>query len=141
MVPASVRVEGAVLEVLSHFEELARARGVEFRVEADLRIEAAVEDRELHAILKELVGNAVRATTRGGWVRVNAQPEHDGVLISVKDSGRGFTSPKLREALSASSGGLSRVAGVVRSRGGRWWANSKAGKGATFYIALPRIPS
>ncbi|MBI5200289.1 MAG: ATP-binding protein [Elusimicrobia bacterium] len=136
--PSGVRVEGAVLEVLAQFEELARARGIEFRVEADLRIETHLPESELRVILKELVANAMQAAKRGGWVRVCVQPDPEYVLISVKDNGRGLSAPKLRSALNARIGGFGRLLGVVRAGGGRLWANSKAGKGSTFYVALPR---
>ncbi|SMQ30380.1 PAS domain S-box-containing protein [Pseudomonas helmanticensis] len=71
--------------------------------------------------------------------------EIDEVLVDIKDSGPGITSdqmPNLFEAFftTKSEGmgmGLSICRSIIEAHGGRIWATSEKGLGATFHLALP----
>ncbi|MFL6712199.1 MAG: sensor histidine kinase, partial [Sulfurifustis sp.] len=79
-------------------------------------------------------------------VRATAQPTE--TVIAVIDHGAGIPEAHLphlfnrfwqggTQRKSGAGLGLSIAAGIVRAHGGRIWAESNVGAGATFYIALP----
>jgi signal transduction histidine kinase len=95
-----------------------------------------------------LMLNAIEAMNdAGGELVVKSELTDAGdVLISVSDTGTGF--PKENEGhifeaffttKSQGSGmGLAISRSIVESHGGRLWATGNLGRGATFYVRLPR---
>lgn len=114
-------------------------------VEADLR--------QLSQVLANLLGNALKFTDPGGWVRVGtAQPAADRVLIEVADSGIGIGEEHLSRIFdrfyqvdSSSTRsytglglGLAISRAVVERHGGVLSVQSVQGEGSTFRVELPR---
>ncbi|UCC64735.1 MAG: GAF domain-containing protein [Anaerolineae bacterium] len=118
---------------------------------------AWADNRLIERTLENLVGNAIKFTPDGGWVKVAAQAiEHKGdgqeaqpseVSISVSDSGPGIL-PELQGRLfqkfvsgrqhgSGSGLGLAFCKLVVEAHGGRIWVESEPDKGTTFTFTLP----
>src|SRR5881409_3728143 len=108
---------------------------------------------ELQQMLLNLLINAEQAlvaveTSRTIVVRTAASEEE--VRLEVADSGPGIA-PEIRAKMfdpffttkpeGVGTGlGLSICYGIAREHGGRIWAHSQPGRGATFYVALPRDP-
>jgi PAS domain S-box-containing protein len=105
----------------------------------------------LRAAIAELVDNAVRFTASRSPAHISIQPlvtDRD-VGIAVEDNGIGFPPEhasrvfRVFERLQAGNGssghgiGLALVERVAQRHGGRAWAESVPGTGATFYLALP----
>jgi signal transduction histidine kinase len=104
----------------------------------------------LRQAFANIVGNAIKYSRRSGQPRIEVgrfASEH-GVGIFVRDNGPGFPATegeKLFEPFfrlgprdSESAGvGLSIVRRIVERHGGRVWAESQPGQGATFRMALP----
>ena len=107
--------------------------------------------RSFQEILQNLLDNAVRYTSAGGHIRVNASVEGLEILLSVADTGIGI--PKAEQdriferfyradaARSRESGGtglgLSIVKHLVESNGGKIRVDSEVGQGSTFCVYLP----
>ncbi len=119
-------------------------------------VDGVVED--LERMLVNLVGNALKFTADGGWVRctvgpVAAAPEL--VRIEVADNGLGipvaeqpelftrfFRSTTAESHLIPGTGlGLSIVAAIVRQHGGTVRVRSAHLEGSTFTVDLPRTRS
>jgi signal transduction histidine kinase len=117
---------------------------VHVRCAPDLAV--AVERNLLERAVRNLVANAIEATTDGGAVEVEAVPEAAGEIgISVRDEGRGIAREDLRELLragrsgSGGSGlGTASARDCVRSLGGRLLVRSRPRAGTEFVIRLPR---
>ena len=102
--------------------------------------------------LTNLVGNAIKFSPAGGVVRLEAAASDDRVTFSVHDQGRGIPEEKLLavfepfEQVDSSDArqkggtglGLAISRGIVERHGGRIWAESVAGRGATVRFFLPR---
>jgi PAS domain S-box-containing protein len=122
-------------------------------VTLDLRLAADLPSVQADRILIEqallnLVNNAFAA------VADNPQPERrvsiatsaqaDGVLVEVTDNGCGVLDPEriFETFYSTTPGGLGMgltiVRSIVNSHGGRVWAESAAGGGASLHLYLPR---
>lgn len=114
----------------------------------------ADEDRSLQ-VLTNLVGNALQYTPAGGMITVSAQPVHEEIQISIRDTGTGIRPEHLarifdrfyrvdksrsRQAGGGSGIGLTIARALVEAQGGRIWAESEgAGKGSTFRFTLPKV--
>jgi signal transduction histidine kinase/CheY-like chemotaxis protein len=104
----------------------------------------------LRQVLINLLNNAARFTAQGGVEIRLEQAEHE-VRLAVADTGIGIPADKLArvfdefEQLGAqthrryggSGLGLAISKQFVELHGGRIWAESLPGAGATFYVALP----
>jgi signal transduction histidine kinase len=82
----------------------------------------------------------------GGVLTVKTEPGEGGqVLISVSDTGVGLPAGRADEIFNAffttkpqgTGMGLAISRSVVESHGGRLWATSHDGRGATFHFSLP----
>ncbi len=117
------------------------------------RLEPAFGDPALlRQVWSNLLGNAVKFTAKKKARRIEAasRAEADETVYFVQDNGAGFDMryyDKLFGVFQRLHGssefpgtgiGLSIVQRVVARHGGRTWAEGEAGKGATFYFALPR---
>jgi signal transduction histidine kinase len=107
---------------------------------------------QIHRVLTNLVGNALKFTPDGGAVAVTADRDKDGVKLSVRDTGAGIPADKIgrlfskfyqveetREAArSRGTGlGLTICTGIVEGHGGKIWVESELGRGSTFLFTLP----
>src|SRR4029453_19118541 len=93
--------------------------------------------------------NAVKYTTRGGRIEIEAVPDRGDVVIRVRDTGVGIAArdlPRIWDRLyrgdqsRATRGlglGLSLVRASVEAQGGTVSVESTPGKGSTFTLPLP----
>jgi len=99
--------------------------------------------------IANLIENAVKFSPPGGRVHVGVTPTSDEAIVRVVDQGAGLPASELervfepfyRRSGSAGGGaglGLAITRGFVAANGGRVWAESRPGQGATFAVALPR---
>jgi signal transduction histidine kinase len=109
----------------------------------------------LRRVLDNLVGNAIKFTSRGGTITVRARQRASHVVLEVSDTGIGIEDDQLdriferfyqvnRSSKKQYGGmglGLALVKEVVEAHGGTVSVTSELGKGSTFAVALPTIPS
>ncbi len=105
----------------------------------------------LTQVLRNLVRNAVAHTDRGDRITVAASAENGNIEFAVSDEGPGIPTQHLdrlfdrfyrvdggRAATEGGSGlGLAIAKAIVEAHGGRIWAESAPGTGATIRFALP----
>jgi signal transduction histidine kinase/CheY-like chemotaxis protein len=104
--------------------------------------------------LTNLLGNAIKFSPPGGTVRVSAVRQAGSVLFTVSDEGRGIPADQLEAVFGrfvqidsadtrdqgGTGLGLAICRGIVELHGGRIWAESAPGQGATFKVMLPAAP-
>ena len=105
----------------------------------------------LHVILTNLLANAWKFSSHHDTARieVGARDEEDERVYFVKDDGDGFDPAQAKHLFGAFQRyhsaddfegdgiGLATVQRLVARHGGRIWAESAVGRGATFYFTLP----
>jgi two-component system sensor histidine kinase KdpD len=105
-----------------------------------------VDGAQAERVLVNLIENALKFSSPTDPVEVSIQTVEDEVRIRVADRGPGLTKPELEhifdpfERSGAESGtglGLAIARGFAEANGGRLWADSKEGGGATFVLAFP----
>jgi two-component system phosphate regulon sensor histidine kinase PhoR len=147
----SVELRSVVAKVFDDFKSRAEAKHIALACETtDLAVRA--DPGRLEQVLSNLVDNAIKYGRTGGRVAVGAQSSEDAkVEVFVKDDGVGLPAEALErvferfyrvdKARSREQGGtglgLSIVKHIVQGHGGRVWAKSEPGKGATFFFTLP----
>lgn len=126
-----------------------------------IRLETVLDEPHLFAycdrdrvlqVLTNLIGNAIKFTSRGGSVRLKARRTFDEIELSVRDSGAGIAKSQLdhifdpywQAAKTAKLGtglGLSIARGIVEFHGGKIWAESIVDRGSCFFFTLPSQPT
>jgi signal transduction histidine kinase len=142
----------ALESVLLMVRERAAGRGIALSTEIDPAIgQLEADERKVKQILLNLLTNAVKFTSAGGTVRLNATRDGAGVLVAVRDTGVGIApadQARVFEEFTQAGGtagpeqegtglGLTLSRRLVELHGGRIWVESELGKGSTFSFTLP----
>jgi signal transduction histidine kinase len=141
---------GAMLqETLASFEGVAQDKGLQVTADVapDLPKVFGDHDRILQ-VLFNLVGNATKATPEGGHITLRIEARGHEVLFSVSDDGPGIGTEDLEHLFerywrsneveyNGTGLGLAIARGIVTAHGGRIWAESELGRGATFLFTVP----
>ncbi len=56
-----------------------------------------IDEEKVAWLLHQLIDNAIKFTDPGGAVALKAMPDHDGVVVSVKDTGIGIETDRIAE--------------------------------------------
>jgi two-component system, OmpR family, phosphate regulon sensor histidine kinase PhoR len=147
----TVALRPLVQKVFDDFKARAVGRGVTLANDVP-ELSVRADSIRMEQVLSNLVDNAIKYGRPDGHVTVAAGPGEDGkVEVSVKDDGPGLPAEALErvferfyrvdKARSREQGGtglgLSIVKHIVQSHGGRVFATSDPGHGATFFFTLP----
>lgn len=129
----------------------AEAAGVTLVVDAPEPVRVVADADRLRQVVGNLVGNALRATARGGTVTLTLRPRGDRAVVEVRDTGKGIpeehlphlfdrfwrADPSRGRATGGSGLGLSITRQIVTDHGGTIEATSRVGVGTTFTTTLP----
>lgn len=151
---APVSPHALMTAVTSAFSAAAAAKGVSVTI-ATVREKAqanfALDAGWLETALTNLVGNALKFTSKGGSVQLSAEDRGDEVVFEVRDTGAGIPQEQLNtlfERFARGSGkgtgsgiGLSLVHEAARLHEGRVEVESTLGEGSRFRLMLPRLLS
>jgi PAS domain S-box-containing protein len=137
-------------EILADKKDEIRERGVELRM--DLACTDIITGEEgFSQALRNLIDNAFKFSrgVQTPQIEIGSRIEGNYCIISVKDNGIGFNMQyhdrifEVFQRLHSSEDypgtgiGLALVHKAMERLGGRVWATSAAGQGATFYLELP----
>ena len=145
-----------VNEAADGLRAMAIAQGVKLVVdEGEPLPRVSAEGRRVVQVLTNLLSNAIKFTPARGRVTVSAElgkHEHAGTIVfKVKDTGKGIPAQDIEKIFDMfiQSGtnntkkaegtglGLTLARLMVELHGGRIWADSWRGVGATFYFTVP----
>jgi signal transduction histidine kinase len=136
-------------EVCKNFKDAMTSKQLEFHLDQELRNPVAEVDRNyLTQIYENLVSNAIKFSPPNRKIWASIVQDNGHIITEIKDQGPGLTEADMKylfqkyQKLSAkptggeqSTGlGLSIVKKYVEAMGGRVWAESKPGQGATFKV-------
>jgi PAS domain S-box-containing protein len=147
---APLALVDSALETLRPLVEQAGLELVEDVASGLPRVSADVS--RVGQVLSNLIGNAIKVTSPGGRITVAARAKDAGVQVSVSDTGTGIAPEQLAHVFdrfwqssqskirSRGAGlGLAIARGIVEAHGGKMWAESASGAGATFHFTLPSV--
>jgi signal transduction histidine kinase len=145
----------SIVEVISKAIENVQQHAVR----KDVKIEAALKEPfapingnevTLVEALVNIIGNAVKYTQMGGYIKITAREENNKILVEIKDNGVGISADdiphifddfyvggKKPENERRSGVGLAITKRIVEAHDGFITVDSEQGKGSTFTIHLP----
>jgi signal transduction histidine kinase len=139
-------------DIAQEMDPIARRRGLTLELEIPDDLPGGYADKDLlDRVVRNLVGNAIKFTPPGGQVRLAAQAADGLITMSVSDTGPGIpevVKQRLFQKFVRGPGpahgsglGLAFCRLAVEAMGGRIWAESAPGQGATFCFTLPQTPA
>jgi PAS domain S-box-containing protein len=108
----------------------------------------------LRQVWTNLISNAIKYTSHqpDPQIEIDGYTEQSNCIYLIRDNGVGFN-PHYKDRLfgifqrlhqesefEGTGVGLTIVQRIIQRHGGRVWAESEPGKGATFYVSLPEKP-
>src|SRR5262249_6490898 len=109
-----------------------------------------VDAGQIQRVLVNLLENALKFSSSGAPVQLRANPAHEEIVIRVTNRGQGIPEADLDrifepfqrvpgERVRGAGLGLAIAKGFTEANGGRIWAESRPGQGASFLVALPAV--
>ncbi len=138
-------------EVTDEMSLLAREAGLRLTVEVPAHLPPVEANADqMRAVIRNLLDNAIKYTTRGGMITLCARGD-EKMVITVSDTGIGIPAESLPhiferfyrvdKAHSRQQGGsglgLAMVRSIVEARGGEIAVDSEPGRGSVFTLSLP----
>ncbi len=144
-------MEALFKEILDELLQKYDTSKIEVSIEA--LPEAYADKNMMRHVVFNLLSNALKYSSKNGkqLISVKGLTKDDENIYCVSDNGVGFdmanydqlffTFKRLHpdSEFEGSGAGLAILERVVARHGGRVWAESEPGKGATFYFSLPRV--
>lgn len=131
------------------FRLRAEANQVSLLTEVAENLPAVEWDADkIQSVVANLIDNALRYTEAGGTITVGARQRGSSIRLSVADSGPGIPADlqdrifdsfyQIKGKPAGKAGlGLAICKAIVKRHGGKIWADSVEGRGATFRVELP----
>ena len=145
-------VDSLIKRAVAEIIPLVEAKHIKLESAIDTPLPSVrIDSERVLQVLRNLLGNAVKFTPKGGQVSISAKPANGRLEVSVKDSGPGIPLDSLaaifekfnqgsRHGAHTRQGtglGLAIAKNIISSHGGKIWAESQLGKGSTFIFVLP----
>ncbi|MBP2625420.1 MAG: sasA 9 [Firmicutes bacterium] len=133
------------------FRPVAAIQGVTLDLQVETHIPYCGDEAKLRQVVGILLDNAIRHTPTGGKITINLENSHQGILLSVTDTGEGIPPEHLEKIFerfyqsdsSRSQGGtglgLSIAKWIIESHNGSISALSTPGTGSIFNVVLPYL--
>jgi PAS domain S-box-containing protein len=147
----AVDVDATVSRVLDEYAADIERSGAQVELQMPGAFSLTLDREGLTVVLRNLVGNALKFARPGQAPRVQIGARHEAGrhLLWVRDHGVGFDMKyhdrifgifqrlQRTEDYPGTGVGLALVAKAVQRMGGRVWAESQPGAGATFFLEFP----
>jgi signal transduction histidine kinase len=147
-----VDIKALIEETVAAARAKAEAKGINLSAAPPRGLAPTnIDAYRIKQVLNNLLENAIAHTGREGRVTVTARSQADDIIISVADTGEGISAQDLpniferfyrvdksRARSTGGSGlGLTIARRLVEAHGGRIWAESEPGRGATISFTIP----
>jgi two-component system sensor histidine kinase GlrK len=150
------RLTPVIQETVLRFAPIAFTSKIdlEIKLPPDLSL-VRIDEPRIRQVIENLLGNALKFTSKGDRVIVSAALERNGkayVEVAVSDTGCGIPKRDLekifdkfkrtdagRKTARGTGLGLSIAKHIIAAHGGEIWVESQPGKGSTFFFTLPAV--
>jgi len=143
-----VNLNELIREMTAFLRDAANRHSISMRTDLDESLPTIAADRvQMQQVLMNLMLNGIEAMKdTSGELTVRSGKSDDGqVMLSVSDLGVGLPAEKIDQVFDAffttktqgTGMGLSISRRIIESHGGRLWACTNTGRGATFQFTIP----
>jgi PAS domain S-box-containing protein len=153
LVLSDIDIETLAKDVMESLAPACEGRQVQMLVRAQGRVRA--DAAAIRQVLTNLLENAIKFTRSRDVARIELRSRVVGgeTICSLEDNGVGFDPQYAHklfgifqrlhdgEEFEGTGIGLGIVKRIIDKHGGRVWAESTPGAGATFFFALPLLPN
>ena len=144
-------INEVVKEVYETMVPLTKEKGLNFVIKLDENLpKARFDNDKIIQVLTNIVNNAIKFTEKG-TITVTTSKQDNVVCVAVQDTGPGVKKEDIQKLFhkfeqlakqddrkTGGTGlGLAISKEIVEKHNGKIWAESKHGKGITFYFSLP----
>ena len=151
--PKPINVADIIYEIDESVIEMARKKTIDLTFDFPAGLVVYADQNMLLSIIRNLVTNAIKFTKTGGKIKIKASLADDkSILFSVKDTGIGINKAMIDKLFQIDANisrqgtngepstglGLILCNEFIEKHGGKIWAESKDGKGSTFYFIIPQ---
>lgn len=152
IVRSEIDIERLLGEITEHVTPQAKEKHLHFETKLPQKYPKLLADKDkLSAALVNLIGNAIKYTSEGGWVRLTVEADETRMRFIVEDNGIGIAAeelPKLCQKffrshdervrkINGSGLGLAFTQEVAKLHGGALFICSELNKGSQFALNLP----
>lgn len=151
--PLEINVEHLIDDALHLNDNLFKNKQITVEKRINLAHKAYADDRMVGAVVRNLIGNAIKYTNVGGLVSAEAWEDDHSVFVSIRDNGVGMPKDVLEKVLSAEEVNFQSALGTGQEKGsglglnickkyilrnnGTLTAESRLGEGTCITISLP----
>lgn len=147
-------VKALVRDAVDTFEPVAREAGIGLTATCPEGLVIQADEQRIMQVLCNLVGNALKFTSRGGIVALDVAGTATDIQVNVRDTGPGLSAAQIGQLFQPFSQvlgpaqppgigaglGLFISRGIVELHGGSVACRSEGpGRGCTFSVDLPRV--
>jgi two-component system sensor histidine kinase KdpD len=150
-------ISDVIAAVLDRLDLAGQTRGYNIRIEEPENLPLVLMDHEqIEQTLTNLIENAIKYSPQGSVIRVRVSTSETELIVAVSDQGIGIPRRELEAIFNkfyrvkqarlpwapgrpptGTGLGLAICASIIRAHGGRIWAESTPGEGATLTFTLP----
>lgn len=150
--PEVIRFYAIAEESIALMVEPAKNKGIGLSYDISADINVFADRNMLQTIIRNLVSNAMKFTSKGGKVNLSAKPTSGkSIEVSIMDTGIGMnqlmldnlfipngkTNRKGTEGEPSTGLGLMICKEFIEKHGGKLWVESEDGKGSNFCFTMP----
>ncbi|MFK8006773.1 MAG: ATP-binding protein [Saprospiraceae bacterium] len=150
--PNELKLEKMINETVQLFSPMAEIKGIRIEQNISDQILIKADKDAIKAILRNLVSNAIKFSSQGDLIKINAKTKNGNVLLQIEDSGMGMP-PEVIEKLFVLHGekikrgtkgekgsglGLVLCKELIELNNGSIEVKSELEKGTAFSILVPR---
>lgn len=149
--PENISINTVINRNLQLFRTIADHKGVKLNAKMADNYDVFADKNMLMTVVRNIISNSIKYTPSGGSISIQVENDNHYNKIIIKDTGVGFDEDTAQKILDTknfyTTSGTNNEVGsglglllskeFVEMNGGKIWAESTPGKGATFYFTIP----
>lgn len=114
--PEQVMISKVIQKIKNLLGAGAYNKNVNLIIDVDPNLIVYADENMLHSIFLNLVGNAIKFTHEGGFVKIKANEQNDHIKFSIMDNGIGISDDNIRKLMDTNCNGFTTL-GTAKEKG------------------------